>query len=641
MDPISQNIKGVQQLVGAKINKVDGGVLTQQEGPEGIQKDELDLEMDDAELIRLKTQVETEYGLYEPKISLKQKANLTYYLGKQKAGSPQATGDFPVGDNLIFEATETFVPAALSRNPDPVVFSDDTPEGDALATDVKVMLQYHADILSMRSQLNLMVRKWLVDLLAVVKHGWDSEIKDIIDDVRDVKNFIFDKNGYVDIYGNFVGLLGERIKSTAQELVDEFPKHKEYIVVMVDGKMGTEVIRTEWWTDKFTFTTFREKVLDKSKNPNFNYDSEKEEADVDGVVVKEKIRGNNHFGRPKKPYTFLSQFSFGEQPHDVTGLIEQNITNQKRVTERSEQIDFNLSRQNNSDVFSEDNFNQETATQAKNALAKGNPMLVPQGKPISEAIVRLQAQGLDSSFFNDLQNQKTALRMAFGTEGITASPPDRNELATGLVINKENDSSRVRGGIGDALERVAKSVFNQHVQFYYVYYTEEHTASIMGQMRAVEYTALSSDKLNKKLVVSVSPNSMKPHDEITEMNQAMELYKLQAIDPKTLLTRINFPDPQTTAEQSVLWKVDPQTYMQLNFPEIAQKIQEKQQQMMAEQQQAQQQQVDQQGQIQVAQADQQLTQKEIEHAQKVRHKEEEHQAKLKAKQLTKKQNGKD
>lgn len=636
MDPIAQNIYGVQQLVGSKLNKVNDGVLTQNEGLDGELKDELELDLSDNELLQLAKETESEYAGYETGIQKRQKAFLTYYLGKQKGGSPESTEGIVIGDNLIFEATETFVPAALAKNPEPVVFSDDTPEGDELSTDVKIMLQYHCDILSTRSQLNLMVRKWLVDLLSVIKHGWDSEIGDITDDVRDVKNFIFDKNGYIDVYGNYVGLLGERIKSTAQELVDLFPKHKDLITILVDGKMGSSVRRTEWWSDKYTFTTFQGEILDKSKNPHYNYDTENKSTDIDGNEIKETVKGNNHFGRPKKPFTFLSQFSFGDQPHDVTGLIEQNIPNQRRVTSRTEQIDFNLSRQNNTDIFSENNFNQETATQAKNALAKGNPILVPQGGPIGEAIVRLNAQGLDSSFFNDLENQKTALRMSFGTEGITASPPDKNELATGLIKNEEQDKSRISGGIGDALERVAKAIFNQHVQFYYVYYTDVHTASIMGQMRSVKYTTLSSAKLNKKVVVSVAPNSMKPHDELSEMNQAMTLWQDKAIDPKTLLTRVNFPDPQNTAEQTVLWLLDPQSYMKMNFPEIAAKMAEMQQQAMAEQQQAQQQQMQLEGQQaqmgmqqQGQQAEQGMNIKQAEHEQKLKHKEEEHGLKMK------------
>jgi len=647
MDPISQNIQGVQQLVGSTMNKILGG-LPAPEGVFGQFKDELELSLSDEELLRSKDKIEKEYAGDEAKIKLRQQANLTYYLGKQKGGSPEAMNGQSISDNIIFEAVETFVPASLAKNPEPVVFSDDTPEGDALSTQVKTMLQYHAEILGMRANLNLMVRKWLMDFSAVIKHGWDTEIQDITDDVRDVKNFIFDRNGYVDVYGAYTGTLGERIKSTAQELIDLFPKHEDYIRIMVDNKLGTEVIRTEWWSDKFTFTSFKEKILDKSKNPNYNYDKKVKSTDIDGNESEETEKGNNHFGRPKKPYTFMSVFSFGEGAHDVTGLVEQNIPNQVRVSKRTAQIDFNLSARNNSVALSENNFNQETGKQFMRGLASGNGLLVPQGGPIEESMKVLEMPGVDSSYFDDLENQKTALRMSFGTEGLTASPPDKNELATGIIANEQHDGSRIGGGVGDALERVAKAIFNQHVQFYYVYYDVPHEAKIMGQMQAVQYSQLSSAQMNKGLVVTVSPDSMKPRDEISEMNQAMSLYEAKALDPKTLLTRVHFPDPQDTAEQTVLWLTSPETYMQLNFPEVAAKVQQMQQQMMQQEQQAQQQQMQsqaqgeqqnqqlqgqaaqQQMQVKGQQAQQDMQIKQQTHEQKLKQAEESHKAKLEA-----------
>jgi hypothetical protein len=569
IDPIELNILGVQQLIGSKLNKSPSGVTTNEEGVESDKIDALDLPMSDEELVKLARKWEVQYAPYEAKIKTKQQSCRAYYLGMQEAGSPKAnTYQTPVADNLIFEAAETFLPATLAKNPEPVVFTDDTTEGQEVADAVKTVLQYHADTLNLRGQCTLIVRKWLVDLLAVMKHGWDDEISDIWDDVRDVKDFIFDTEGYVDMSGDFIGYLGERITVTAERLIELFPKHTAYITIMCEGKMGTRVTYTEWWNDDYTFTTFttfKTKILDKSKNPNYIYG------------------GLNHFGRPKKPYTFFSVFSFGDQPHDVTGLIEQNIANQKVISRRTTQIDFNLSRQNNSDIFSANNWTQETAKQAATAIKEGHPVIVPAGGPMKESIERLPAQGLDAGFFNDLQARKQGLRMSFGTEGITAQAPEKDELATGLMLNKEHDTSRISGGIGDALERFVKAVFNQHVQFYYVYYDEPHYGMILGQMKAVQYKQLQqsdfedSDGNPRRLVVSVSPDSMKPHDEITEMNQALTLWEQGALDPKTLLIRVNFPDPDKVAEQVILWKLDPMAYAQKNYPEIAQILQQAQQ----------------------------------------------------------------
>lgn len=572
-DPVELNIRGVQQLVGSKMNKVDGGASVQLEGVEGEIENELTLKLSDEELISLANKWTIQYAPYESKIKIRQDAQKTYYLGRQKEGSSVVAGDgMPISANLLFEAEETFLPAALSKNPEPVVWTDNTDEGNKLAKDVKTMLQYHATHLALRRQLQLTTRMWSLDFLGCIKHGWDSKVNDIESSVKDVKDFIFDPDGYVDVYGNFCGYLGEQITITANKLIEEFPKYETYITVMVDGKLGTNVTYTEWWNDDYTFCTFKGKVLDKSKNPHYNYDKKEEGTDQDGLPTEEIVKGNNHFAVALKPYTFLSVFSLADQPHDVTGLIEQNIPNQRRVTRRTEQIDFNLSRQNNSDIFSENNFNQETAKQAATATAKGHPVLVPAGGPIGDAIVRLQAQGIDGSFFKELENSKNDVRSIFGTQGITATQSDADETARGMILNNQQDSSRIGGGIGDAIEQVASTVFNWWVQLYYVYYNEQHFAAVMGQMKATEYVTLSANQLDRRIVVTVAPDSMKPKDEVTEMNQALSLYEAGVLDPKTLLTVLNFPDPQNTAAQVMLYKTNPQLYMQLNFPELQQQI---------------------------------------------------------------------
>lgn len=578
-DPVSQNVDGVQQLVGSRMNKIPYATSTQ-EGVEGEIEDALTLDLPDEDLLALADAWTNKYRMYEGKIEPRQKLNKQFYLGTQNQGSSTVAGE-PIAANLLFEAEETFLPAALAKNPEPVVWADNTEEGNKLAKEVKSMLQYHSDTLVLRSKLKLMARQWSIYLIGVMKHGWDSEVQDIKSEIRRPQNFIFDPEGFVNCYGDYEGYLGERVTVTAEKLIEKFPAHEEYISGIAEGKLGTDVIYTEWWSpdDKYCFYTFKNKVLDKHKNEFFNYGKDEEEEDEDGEIQKITREGANHFARPKKPYTFLSVFSLEEQPHDMTSLIEQNIPNQRRVTRRTEQIDYNLSRANNSDVFSENNFNQETATQASRALAKGNPIIVPKGGPITEAIHRLQAPGLDASFFKELEVSKQDLRQIFGTQGMTSNPQDDDKTVRGKIINAQHDTTRIGGGIGDALEQVADNIFNWWVQLYYVFYDEEHAASIMGGMKAVEYVEISSQNLDRKLVISVSPNSMKPKDETTEMNQALALWESGAMDPKTLLTILDFPDPQATAENVVLWSVDKASYMQLNFPELMQKIQEAQMQM--------------------------------------------------------------
>lgn len=588
MDPFALNIRGVTDLVENKTNKVESTVTGSPEGQSGERYDSLRLNMTDKELLKLRDEWEKKYGPYESKLKTVFERNLESYLGKRKDGqwlNPQG----PVAANLQFEAEETFLASALSKNPEPVVYSDNSPEGNAIASDVKTMLAFHADQLALRRKLAFMVRQWSIYHLGVLKHGWNPKINDVMIENRRVQNFIFDPHGYVDAYGDFVGYLGERITDiTAEKLIELFPEHKDYILVEVEDKMGTMVTYTEWWSadDTFTFTTFKEKVLAKNKNPYFKYpepinDPLTGEEAIDPMTNEPMMtKARNHFAQPKKPYTFLSVFSLQEQPHDITGLIEQNLATQRKITNRTEQIDANVDASNNGYAYSMDNFNQETAKQAATARRKGNPILIPSGGPIDRAIMPLPAQDLPAAIFNELEIAKSDLRSSWGIQGITAEPQDEDQTARGMILNQSHDTTRIGGGIGDAIEQVADNVFNWLTQLYYVFYDEQHFAAIMGNAKAVEYVTISSQDLDRQLIVSVSPDSLKPKDEVTQINLAQALFDKGAIGPKTLLKMLDFPNPDEAAADGVLYRLDPMAYMTLNFPDFAQKLQQAQQQNM-------------------------------------------------------------
>lgn len=589
-DPFALNVRGVTDLVENPINKVRSSAGGSPEGQAGQRIDALDLDMTDEELLRLRNQWEQDYASYEGKIKPIWEKNLESYLGKRKDGQWLADNG-PVAANIQFEAEETFLAAALAKNPEPVVWADNTPEGNAIANSVKTMLAFHSDQLVLRRKLALMVRQWSIYHLGVLKYGWNPKINDVAIENRRIQNFVFDPNGYVDAYGDFIGRLGERVKVTADKLIELYPEFEEYILSQVDGKLGTEVIYTEWWSadDTFTFTTFKDKVLDKHKNQYFKYSEvltdplTGEEAldPQNGEPLMTKVR--NHFAQPKKPYTFLSVFSLQEQPHDITGLVEQNIANQQKITNRTEQIDFNVGASNNGYAYSEDNFNQETAKQASGARRKGNPILVPSGGPIDKAIMPLPAQDLPAAIFNEVEIAKNDLRSSWGIVGISATPEDDDNTVRGEIIEQANDTTRIGGGVGDAIEQVADNAFNWLVQLYYVFYDEQHFAAIMGNAKAVEYVTLSAADMDRQLIVSVAPDSLKPRDEVTQINMAQALFDKGAIGPKTLLKMLDFPNPDEAAADGVLYRMDPAAYFRINFPEEFMRMQQAMMQTMQEQ----------------------------------------------------------
>lgn len=562
MDAFDQNILGATSLVNDDTNKV--GMSTDiEEGVNGDYKDLLDLPMSDEELLTLRDEYESKSDGYYPKIKARQKRNKTYLKGKQRNFT--SNDDMVVPKNLLFEATATFVPASLAENPEPVVFSDNTPEGKAASNDLKTMLQYHADVLGMRQKLGVMVWQWSEYFIGAVKHGWEPLIDpetgedrgDITTELRKPQNLVLDPDGYVDEFGDFKGWVGDRLEKPAKWFVEKYPKHKTYLTLKVNGKMGTLITATEWWNDDFCFTTFQDVILDKHKNELFNYEPGKP----------------NHFATPKKPYTFLSVFSLQEEPYDFTNLIEQNIPNQDRINDRDEQITKNLASGNNAVAISGQSFNIENADQAVQTFYQEGFLLIPDGN--MDAVKRIPASALPAGIMEAQESDMNSLRSVYGTSGlIPSNNPD--EAVRNNILDTEHDSSRIGGGVGDKLEVTAKNIFNWWAQLYAVFYDAPHYGAIMGNASAVEYVTLTAENMQRKFVVSVAPNSMAPKDESAERQQALQLAQEGFLDPINLFKALNDPDPVNTAKMVTLFRTNPMAYMQQFFPEQAQQMQPQQ-----------------------------------------------------------------
>lgn len=561
-DAFTENILGAQSLVNDDTNKT--GMSTDiEEGIDSDYEDVLELPMSDEELLSLRDEYENKSNGYYPKIKARQQKNKLYLKGKQRSFTGQT--DLVVPKNLLFEATATFVPASLAENPEPVVFSDNTEEGKAASNDLKTMLQYHADTLGLRQKLGVMVWQWSEYFIGALKHGWESRIDpetgedkgDITTELRKPQNLVLDPDGYVDEFGDFQGWVGDRIEKPAKWFIEKFPKHKEYLTLKVNDKLGTLITATEWWNDEYCFTTFQDVVLDKHKNEFFNY------PDKSGQPVI------NHFATPKKPYTFLSVFSLQEEPYDFTNLIEQNIPNQDRINDRDEQISKNLASGNNAVAISGQAFTSETADQAVQTFYQEGFLLIPDGN--MEAVKRIPASPLPSGILEAQASDMESLRQVYGTSGlIPSNNPD--EAVRNNILDTEHDSSRIGGGVGDRLEITAKNVFNWWAQLYAVFYDLPHYGAVMGNASAVEYVTLNSQNMMRKFVVSVSPNSMKPKDETAEAQQALQLAQEGFLDPINLFKALNDPDPVNTAKMVTLFRTNPQAYLQMFFPEQAQQM---------------------------------------------------------------------
>lgn len=535
---IFNSMRGALGLMSGvnKAKPIDG-----EDGVEQPQLPEFESKLSDEDIKQLTAKWNSAYESYSKEISAQQKDNLNYWIGRQYNELQTSGTKKPLVDNLIFEALETFLPIATRSNPQAMVKANGTPEGDKISKVVANALEYQAGRQHLRMKLKGMTRNWAIYLIGALQIVWDNTEGDIDTKVILPSRLILDPNAEIEVGGIYNGeFLGLKKKKTASKLIKMFPNKAIDIKAAAQNAMGTKLTYIEWWTPTDLFFTLGHTVLGKYKNPNWNYDGE-------------GVEGQNHFKKPMIPFVFLTIFNVGKRPHDETSLITQNIPLQDEINKRYQQISRNVDAQNNGIVLSGMSFTKEQASQAAEQLSKGNALWVPSG-PIEQSYKRDQAPALSGNVFQHLNDARDELRNIFGTAGSSAQGQQSEKTVRGKVMVNQMDSSRIGGGITEYIEQVAETVYNWYVQMMYVYYTEEHSFSIVGP-KAQELMTIKNTDFNCKLHVSVKEGSLIPKDPLTKRNEAMDLWSAQAIAPIRFFEAMDFPNPYESAKELLQWKL--------------------------------------------------------------------------------------
>lgn len=515
------------------------------------------------------------YSTYFADVEPLQKASYNYWLGNQKRDPLETIDGHDTVDNLIFEATETFLPIANKANPDPIVTADDSPEGIQLAKNIKNALVDWADTQDLRMKLKGGTRQWVLNQLGVWKMSYDIFKGEIVCEVRPTNKLKLDPDGHWDESGLFTGdWIGDPKKISAGTLSDMFPSFAEKIKTMAKGNMSKKLEMEEWWykgTDIFYY--IGDECVGTFKNPNWNYDGESIQTDPETQEeVKTPIIGKNHkFGRnaPQFPYVGLSVFSTRQKPHDDTSLILQNISLQDLHNKRLRQIDKNADSQNNGALASGSSFTKEQAAEAATFLRKGGTVWVPNGD-VNTAWKRDAAPALPGDIFQQQQQSETRLQNIFGTAGSSAQGIQQEESVRGKIMVQQSDSSRIGGGVTEYIEKCSDTLYNFVIQFMFVYYDEPHMVSAMGQNGASETIQIRNSDFVIDPKVTVKDGSLIPKDPLTERNEAMDLWEANAISLPELYLRLDFPDPMASAKETLLWQqiAEGKLPPQLLFPDF-------------------------------------------------------------------------
>lgn len=545
----------------ARFNKKKGS--TNDEIKEGLIEEfgELTLETDDEDLIELTDSWEVSYAgsMTKARIHSEGDINERYWIGKQYPDTEYENGKRPLADNVIFPNLESLIPQQTQQNPQSIVLIQD--QYNDVGKDIHMSLEYLATVNNLKTTLKRGVRHWGLRFLGCWQTVWDDEKGEIGWKARNPKDLILDKNGHIEngvYHGEFIGL---RLEDTARNLITRFPKKKEDIERECQGKLGSLMGYIQWRTNEYVVYTMKKMVLLKHKNENWNYDKQVDSFDEMGNAIKKTVPGKNHWKNPQMPFRFLTCFDLGDEPADKTGLVQQALVTQDNINKGLRQYDRNADHINGGVVVNGLMFNKEQAAQVAEARRQGRTIVTP-GNP-NEAMMFPSQSALPDTLYQRIQDDRAQVRNRMGTGGTTAAGTQQEETVRGKIIAGNDDQSRTGGGVSEFLEVAAAGLFNDALQFMYVFWDEPHWVSVIGNEGAASMIQFQASDIpeDAKIVITVQNGSMVPQDELSTYNQAMSEWEGGVSDPLSYYEQTKDPNPLERATKLMMYRTNPQQYM--------------------------------------------------------------------------------
>ena len=525
---------------------IEEGLNINQEPVTGDTKDVLDTLPSDTELVTKINNWMAESKDFYSQLLDRQKRSEDNYLGKQTRRDqiPGHLSNFV--QNRIFESVETILPIITSAPAQFIVKAPDVSElGPMRAQKVQLTLADLYDELMIAQKLEDAARSALLYRYGVLKVFWD--------DTKDNPNLKFVRSQRIimpNYGGRFISDLPyviEKIDMTYQEIKDFFGDSTASELVSMskpesDGEYDEQGLNKrvwtiqEVWTDWWCAWKYESKILKKEKNPYW-----------DDTNVS-----NNHLSKPRKPYFLIAPFSLGKSPVPETSLVEQAIPVQDALNAIGRIIINHATKTGNGAwLIDSDTMTKEEADQIRN-----EPGLIIYGRGVANPnlLRRDSPPPLPNYPFELWNGLNRTLDNLFGVHSTTRGEREGRETARGRTLLKQADLGRLDYIVRE-IDRAVQDIGNYFVQLMKLFYTEPRKIRFFGTGQDMEVFDISQEDVESGVEILVKAGSTLPKDEVSEADQALQLWQMGAVDPITLFEKLKFPNPLESAERLMKWKM--------------------------------------------------------------------------------------
>ena len=530
----------------------------------------LTLDIKDEELVSTINRLVSEAETGRNEMIDKGELNEKYWKGNQLDETQLKDFQARIVDNRLFLSLETIIPIMTSRTPEPTIRM----AAGELRENTKQLLMNLWDVPTddcstkgMQADFEQCSRHWSLYRIGALKYEYDPEINDIRTRVVRPQRLIFDKEGTTIDDSRFVA---EYIEDTVEGLINKFPSKKSKILEKVGDKEHnlSKIRYLEFWTDDYVCYKYQDIILEKKKNPNWDY----------GDMGGEGTPKFNLFVKARKPYILLQVFNLGKQIYDDTSLFEQAISLQDGLNKQKRQV---------SDITSDTgvlvgsgDFIEKKVLEAYTGDPKEKLFL--KSGDARAALSRLEAKDLPPGIFNDINDTKSEIDNIFGSHSTTRGERAEPKTLGEAQLLRTGDLGRI-DLFSRALDRMAQEWFTSMLHMYLVFMTEPKTVNSNdedGTEIIFDRTKfIGQDGKLVKIKIKVKPGSAMSIDKDARRAEAIQLASAKLIDPITLFERLDYSNPREMAMKLFQWMTNPLDL----FPELkAQVVAQQQAQQQAE-----------------------------------------------------------
>lgn len=580
-----------------------------------IQKsDPLTLELDDTDIVKTINKWSEDYTkFYKEKYDLfeRRKTNEMFLFGKQivekEKNKQLKIYETRYLDNALYEIEASIKPLAMSRLPDLIVTpGNESKESKTTAENVGKIVDNDIKKRQNRLVLGIAFKHLPVYFVGVIKVRWDKEKDDYIFEVIHPDNIEVDHTCATN-NADDMRYISHTLPITVQECFIRFPAKKQELIEQLrrDGvvvgkdaepstkELATQIKIREVWFDwylkdkedeeKYTILPlvmwkYKDVVLKKMKNPNYDYEGQQkwftyaEEGDdskkreiipedvslslMTGIMppnVTQETVYRNYFDMPRKPFFFMGYDQWRKQPYDETSRLEQNLKNQSAIDDAGKRIIDKLKKRikhilsKESGLKGDDLENIDFDDDDQDLLVDGDVNKVHGVVPPEQ---------VNPAEFKFLDEQRQRMYSLAGANAIRGEV--QSDTATTSQIAREADFTRADDLVEDTVNNACEWMAQWSLHMIKLRYTDEHFRKLLGAKGSVTFIKLKNDMIEDGMEVLIKASGT---DKLKTQKQAMEMAKMQLIDPLTLFEDLGMSDPVGRTEKLMNFTTNPALYM--------------------------------------------------------------------------------